>query len=138
MSAPTWPVGTRCSWDWPRYCSAFGRIAPVFRRATSETAALLEMVADDAAVARCPAPRVAEALVTLADGPAPTTALAASGADLVRRIWRLTTPQRPLGRVPTLVTLVVLSLGAVVPVAAVVGPVVVGIVAATCAHPHGG
>jgi Zn-dependent protease with chaperone function len=117
---------------------AFGRIAPVFGRATRESAALVEMIADDAAVAMCPAARVAEALLRLADGAAPRATFAAGGSDMVRRIRRLSTPPRPLGPVPRLATLVALCLGPVAPVATVVGPVVAGVVASTCAHPtHG-
>jgi Zn-dependent protease with chaperone function len=117
---------------------AFGRLAPVFRRASRETAALVEMVADDAAVAMCPGPRVAEALVTLAHGPATRTALGASGSDTVRRIRRLTMPQRPLGRVSTLVTVLTLCLGLVLPIVTVAGPITAKVIASTCAHPNRG
>ena len=113
---------------------ALGLIAPVFRCAANETAALVEMIADEAAVAKCPAPSVADALFTLAQGAAPSTALAASGPDLVRRVHRLISPPQPLGTLPRLATLVVLSLGVLGPAAAVVGPVAAAVVASTCAY----
>jgi hypothetical protein len=117
---------------------AFGRLAPVFRHATRETAALVEMVADDAAVAMCPGPRVAEALVTLAQGPATRAALGASGSDTVRRIRRLTVPQRPLGRVSKLATVLSLCLSLIMPIVTVAGPMTAGVIASTCAHPNHG
>jgi Zn-dependent protease with chaperone function len=115
-----------------------GRTAPVFSRARQEVAALVEMIADDAAVRLCPAPRVAQALVTLADGVTPRPALAASGAHLVRRIRRLTVPPRPLGPVPRWITRVGLAAAVAIPIATVVGPLVAVFLAASCADPaHG-
>jgi Zn-dependent protease with chaperone function len=115
-----------------------GRIAPVFSRAAHEVAALVEMIADDAAVRLCPAPRVAQALVTLADGAAPRAALAAGGTDLVRRIRRLTMPPPPLGLVPRLIARVGLAAALAIPITTVVGPLVAVFLAASCADPtHG-
>jgi Zn-dependent protease with chaperone function len=115
-----------------------GRIAPVFSRAAREVTALVEMIADDAAVQHCPAPRVAEALVTLADGATPRPALAASGGHLLRRIRRLTVPPRPLGFLPRWIGRIGLAAALAVPIATVVGPLVAVILAASCADPgHG-
>jgi beta-lactamase regulating signal transducer with metallopeptidase domain len=116
--------------------SAFGLIAPMFGQATRETTTLVEMIADEAAVGACSAPRVAEALFTLARGAAPKAALAASRPDLLRRVWRLTTPPRPLGTPARLATLVVLSSALVLPALVVMGPVAAAVIAATCAHPY--
>jgi Zn-dependent protease with chaperone function len=113
--------------------NGLGWTAPVFGRATQEVTALVEMIADDAAVQLCSAPRVAQALVTLAGGSAPRSALAASGAHLVRRVRRLTTPPRPLGIVPRWITRIGLIAALAIPVATVAGPLVAVVVAASCA-----
>lgn len=110
-----------------------GRTAPVFSRATQEVAALVEMIADDAAVRLCPAPRVAQALVTLADGAAPRPTLAASGSHVMRRIDRLTGPSHQLGLLPRWITWVGLAVALAVPLATVVGPLVAVFLAASCA-----
>jgi Zn-dependent protease with chaperone function len=113
-------------------------LAPVFGRATREVAALVEMIADDAAAAMCPAPRVVQALMTLADGAAPRTALAAGGTHLLRRVRRLTAPPRPLGRVPHWVTRLGLAACMAMPLATVFAPIVAALLAASCTDPSHG
>jgi bla regulator protein blaR1 len=118
--------------------NGLGRIAPVFSRAAREITALVEMIADDEAVRLCPAPRVVQALVTLADGAAPRTALAANGPHLVRRIRRLTVPPPPLGHVARWTARAGLAAALVIPIATVVGPLVAVFLAASCADPSHG
>jgi hypothetical protein len=60
-------------------------------------AQLVEMLADDAATSACTGPRLAEALLSLAEHRAPTAALAVGGPGAVRRAWRLLTPLAPMG-----------------------------------------
>jgi Zn-dependent protease with chaperone function len=113
---------------------AFGLLAPVFGRSRREIAALVEMIADDAAVRACPRSRVAEALLILARGSTPTSILAASGSDIVPRLRRLAAPPRPLGRLRASATLAALVLGVTVPVVAVAAPVAAAVIVASCAH----
>jgi len=113
----------------------FGTVAPVFGHSRREVVALVEMIADDAAARACPAPRVAEAVLNLANGATPTIALAASGSDILRRLRRLATPPRPLGWIRTSAALATLVVGVALPLTAVAVPVAAAVVVATCAHP---
>jgi Zn-dependent protease with chaperone function len=70
---------------------------PVMREAEAQVARLIELHADDAARSRDPG-ALATALVVLAAGPSPATALAAAATDTVQRIHRLLRPAEPLGR----------------------------------------
>jgi Zn-dependent protease with chaperone function len=71
---------------------------PLTRDAEAQVARLVELHADDAAT-RARDPRLlATALVVLAGGASPATALAAGAADSVQRIHRLLGPSVPLGR----------------------------------------
>jgi Zn-dependent protease with chaperone function len=76
--------------------TSMGWLAPVFRRAPREVAALTEMSADDAAAAICPPVLLVEALVALADGVVPRAALGASDTSLTTRVYRLLSPSRPV------------------------------------------
>lgn len=67
---------------------AFPRV-PLFVLASTHTARLVEMCADDTAARRHGRWQVAEALVALADGPVPREALAAAGVRTVQRVERL-------------------------------------------------
>ncbi len=113
----------------------FGALAPVFGRSRREVATLVEMIADDAAARACPASRVAEAVLILADGTTPMSALAASGSDMLQRLRRLATPPRPLGWIRTSATLTTLAVGVALPLTVAAVPVVAAVVVATCAHP---
>ncbi|MGI8868386.1 MAG: M56 family metallopeptidase [Mycobacteriales bacterium] len=77
------PLGAAQSLD-----RAFPGIA-LFRIAAVETARLVEMRADDVAARRYGCQQVAEALIALADGPAPRDALAAAGVETAQRVERM-------------------------------------------------
>ncbi len=113
-----------------------GWFAPVFRRATRDVTALVEIVADEAAVRQCSGPRVAAALVALADGATPRPALAASGNFLNRRVGWLLTPPVPLGGASRLLTRLCLAAFLALPVVTVLGPTVAVLAAASCADTH--
>jgi Zn-dependent protease with chaperone function len=113
---------------------AFGSLAPVFGRSRREVAALVEMIADDAAARACPRRRVAEALLILARGVTPTSTLAANGSDMLPRLRRLVTPPSPLGRLRTSAMLATLLLIVTMPLTAVAAPVAAAVVVATCTH----
>ncbi len=97
-------------------------LVPLFRRSNEEVRRLVEMAADDAA-ARCQGRRpVAEAMAVLAEGRAPSAALAAGGCGALERVRRLLAPARPLalrariaGFCLALGLLVVPALGAAAP-----------------------
>lgn len=67
---------------------AFGFV-PAFAHGAREVELLVEMHADDAAARASGRQSLAEALVRMASGPAPTATLAAHGADAVTRVRRL-------------------------------------------------
>jgi Zn-dependent protease with chaperone function len=71
---------------------------PVMREAEAQVARLIELHADDAATRSRDPEALATALVVLAAGPSPATALAAAATDTVQRIHRLLRPAEPLGR----------------------------------------
>ena len=72
---------------------------PLMRDAEAQVARLVELHADDVAI-RARDPRLlATALVVLATGASPATALAAGATDSIQRIRRLLGPSEPLGRV---------------------------------------
>jgi len=71
---------------------------PVMREAEAQVARLIELHADDAATRSRDPETLATALVVLAAGASPATALAAAATDTVQRIHRLLRPAEPLGR----------------------------------------
>ncbi len=71
---------------------------PLFRWAHQEQARLLEMLADDAAVAVASRITVACAMVRMAEGPVPVAALGAGNVDTLARVQRLLDPNRPMSR----------------------------------------
>ncbi|MEV8637560.1 M56 family metallopeptidase [Streptosporangium sp. NPDC051023] len=76
---------------------AFFRL-PLFARARSEIARLVELLADDVAARRHPRVHIAAALVRLATGNAPAFALGAGGETALIRVRRMLSPAPPLGR----------------------------------------
>jgi Zn-dependent protease with chaperone function len=71
---------------------------PLFRRARQEIMRLVEMVADDVAARDHDRVTVAAALVAVAAGRTPSTALGAGGSTALDRVRRLLAPDRPLSR----------------------------------------
>jgi hypothetical protein len=72
---------------------------PLMRDAEEQVARLVELHADDAATRARDPQLLATALVVLAAGASPASALAAGATDSVQRIHRLLGPGEPLGRV---------------------------------------
>lgn len=72
-------------------------VVPLFRHARDEIGALIEMAADDVAARRHGRRVLADALVRLARGGQPASALGAGGHTAIRRVVRLLAPSRPLG-----------------------------------------
>ena len=71
---------------------------PLMRDAEEQVARLVELHADDAATRAHDPQLLATALVVLATGASPASALAAGATDSVQRIHRLLGPGEPLGR----------------------------------------
>jgi Zn-dependent protease with chaperone function len=86
-------------------------VLPLCRHAGLEVAALVEMLADDAAARRHNRAVLATALVGVANGAAPGRALAVGGPTAVRRMRRMLVPPRPLG-IPSRAAAVAGSTGA--------------------------
>lgn len=74
------------------------RGVPLFERARSETARLVELLADDVAARRHPRILIATAVVTLATGRVPAFTLGAGGETALTRVRRMLSPEAPLGR----------------------------------------
>jgi Zn-dependent protease with chaperone function len=70
---------------------------PLLRVADEEVARLAELHADDEAARACDSRPLATALVILATSGTAAPAMAATGADVVRRVTRLLRPAEPLG-----------------------------------------
>ena len=70
---------------------AFPRV-PLFERARTEIARLIELLADDVAARRHPRIHLAAALVSLATGRVPAFALGAGGATALTRVRRMLNP----------------------------------------------
>ncbi|ACZ83083.1 M56 family metallopeptidase [Streptosporangium roseum] len=70
---------------------------PLFTRARSEVARLVELLADDVAARRHSRIHIAAALVRLATGRAPAFALGAGGETALTRVKRMLNPAAPLG-----------------------------------------
>jgi Zn-dependent protease with chaperone function len=90
---------------------AFGFV-PAFRWAASETAQLVEMRADDTALAVTDRHTLASALVCLAGGSHPVGTLAAGGQLALARVQRLAAPRSSLGAVRSIAA-VLCSLAAI-------------------------
>jgi len=71
---------------------------PLFERARTEIARLVELLADDVAARRHPRTQIAAALVRLATGRAPAFTLGAGGETALTRVRRMLHPEAPLGR----------------------------------------
>ncbi|MEO3799769.1 M56 family metallopeptidase [Nonomuraea sp. B1E8] len=71
---------------------------PLFERARTEIARLVELLADDVAARRHPRTQIAAALVRLATGRAPAFTLGAGGETALTRVRRMLNPEAPLGR----------------------------------------
>ncbi|MBO3749654.1 M56 family metallopeptidase [Streptosporangiaceae bacterium NEAU-GS5] len=69
---------------------------PLFTRAGSEIARLVELRADDVAARRHPRVHIAAAVVSLATGRAPAFALGAGGENALVRVSRMLNPATPL------------------------------------------
>ncbi|WP_326646235.1 M56 family metallopeptidase [Streptosporangium sp. NBC_01755] len=77
------------------FCRAFPRL-PLFARARSEIARLIELLADDIAARRHPRIHIAAALVRIATGRTPAFALGAGGETALTRVRRMLSPAAPL------------------------------------------
>ena len=112
---------------------AFPRL-PVFAMARAELGRLVELAADDRAVAGNDSRlTVASALVRLAEaGHAPASALAASGTATLVRVRRLTAPAAPLHRARVALTMVAATAMLTLPVAVAATPALATVQAQTC------
>lgn len=110
---------------------AFPRVPP-FRTAHNEQLRLVEMLADDVAARRCDRRSVATAVVRLAEGSAPATALGAGGHTALARVRRLVAPAQPLGAARSALTVLAAAALLAIPVAVVAAPAVVAATADLC------
>lgn len=97
-------------------------LLPCFGLAQTAVARLVEMLADDEATHRCARLTVAAALVTLAGGAVPSSALSAGGPTASARVRRLAAPARPLGLLRTGIAVLFLAAAFVAPVVVSVAP----------------
>jgi Zn-dependent protease with chaperone function len=108
---------------------------PLFGRARSEIARLVELLADDAAARRHDRVSVAAALVTLAEGRPPTVALGAGGHTALLRVRRMLAPHRPLSRAAGLAGHLGVALLVALPLAIAANPAMMAILAKRCHLP---
>lgn len=110
----------------------------LFRVAASETARLVELRADDAAAARTDRLTVAGALLNIVTGvtphPVPEAALAAAGSGTAARVRRLLPPQRPLGRMRSLLASVAVAVLLALPILLLGGPAAAATQQNLCPH----
>jgi Zn-dependent protease with chaperone function len=100
---------------------------PLMRDAEEQVARLVELHADDAATRARDPQLLATALVILAVGASPASALAAGATDSVQRIHRLLGPGEPLGRVRRRLLRVAAVAFAVTPVLLALTPAMVAL-----------
>lgn len=101
---------------------AFPRV-PLFATARSESARLVELLADDTAIGQGGNRLVlADALLTLSSSPTPAAALAAGGSSAGARVRRLINPDKPLGRLGVTLVAAAAICALLLPVAVAVGP----------------
>jgi Peptidase family M48 len=100
---------------------------PLMRDAEEQVARLVELHADDAATRARDPQLLATALVVLATGASPASALAAGATDSVQRIHRLLGPGEPLGRVRRRLLRVAAVAFAVTPVLLALTPAMVAL-----------
>jgi beta-lactamase regulating signal transducer with metallopeptidase domain len=96
---------------------------PVFGLAHREVTQLVEMIADDAATRTCVGPRLAAALLVMAEHQAPSAVLAASGSGSAQRAWRLLRPSVPLNRAGRVAAAAGVAVVAAVPLILALTPV---------------
>ena len=108
---------------------------PAFSRGHEETAALIEMVADDSARRRVGGQALTQALQTLAVSPAPRVGLAAAAVVVQERLQRLQEPPRPLPSAMRLLLFLTGGLALVLPAAIVAAPAYAALADALCLIP---
>lgn len=113
------------------FCRAFPHL-PLFARARSEIARLIELLADDVAARRHPRIHIAAALVRLATGRAPAFALGAGGETALIRVRRMLSPAAPLELRERVAGLAVVALLLIGPAAVAVIPGVSSFLAHHC------
>ncbi|WP_433173723.1 M56 family metallopeptidase [Actinoallomurus sp. CA-150999] len=110
---------------------AFPRVR-LFRDARLEIARLIELIADDSAARHHDRTIVAAALVSVATGPVPASALGAGGTALLTRVRRLLRPARPLSRVARGINAMGIALLLALPIGLALNPAVVAIFERHC------
>ncbi|GGL54982.1 M56 family metallopeptidase [Planomonospora parontospora] len=110
---------------------AFPRL-PLFARAKTEVARLVELLADDVAALHHPRIHLAAALVRLATGRTPAFMLGAGGETALTRVKRMLHPAAPLGRRERLAGLAAVALLLAGPVAVAAVPGVSSLLAHHC------
>jgi Zn-dependent protease with chaperone function len=105
---------------------------PAFTLARAELARLVEMQADDAAVASDDRRVLASALVRLAEGAVPAVAMGAGGTTALARMRRLARPPNPLTRPWSVVAAGSALLAVLLPLLIAVGPALVAAVLDYC------
>jgi Zn-dependent protease with chaperone function len=111
--------------------AAFGHVT-VFRVAAEQIARLVEIRADDVALAETDPLTVAEALLTLGRGCAPSAALGASGPEAAARIRRLIAMPTPLHRAHRLAAAGTVALVLALPILAFAAPAVLALADRDC------
>lgn len=113
---------------------AFGFV-PLFRRAATELAQLVELAADDAAAGRQDRRSVAAALATVAGGPVPGAALAAGSVCATQRVRRMLAAPAPLPRSARLACGVAAAALWLVPLLIATNPALLHLIDHHCALP---
>ena len=110
---------------------AFPRVL-AFSIAHSELTRLIEMDADDRAARSNARLTVATAMVSLAEGAAPSAALGAGGSSALARVRRLAAPSAPLGTLHALLAVSAAAAMLILPLAVAVTPAASTAYAQTC------
>ncbi|WP_248965630.1 M56 family metallopeptidase [Sphaerisporangium perillae] len=105
---------------------------PLFRRARSETARLIELQADDVAARRHARIHIASALVRLATGRVPAFSMGMGGENALTRVRRMLGPETPLNRHERLATVAAVGLLLAGPAAVALTPGVSAFLAHHC------
>ncbi|WP_433473666.1 M56 family metallopeptidase [Spirillospora sp. CA-142024] len=108
---------------------------PLLRAAKTEIPRLLEMRADDVAAREHDRVTLAAALVTVAEGRAPTMALGAGGGTALLRVRRLLAPHNPLTRIERLTGSVGIAMFVTLPLALAANPAVTALLERHCHFP---
>ena len=117
---------------WSRVLAAAFPWLRIFRDARTETAHLVELLADDRARRSVPASHLADALGSLTQAPAPTGVLAANALGVAARVSRLAQPAPRLAPGATVAVVTGIAVSSTLPLAVALGPAIAALMRGIC------